>query len=392
VKSLDSNIKILTKESLEDLYWRKGMTLEQIGREYGTSGNHASQIMKKRGVKIKSRKELGLKFSDDYSNVNVNFFMRNTPELAYIAGLLATDGHMYSTGSGNRFSLGMTDKDVIEWVAEKIGVTNKIYTNTSGKLPLYRIAFSNHKVKEMLVNQYKITPKKSLTLQFPKLNACQYSHFLRGVFDGDGSVGYDKRNILSVSMSSASKDFINGIKEIVDNIIGYDVNILKTHTQKGEPYYRYSFFGIDKAKKFHDWLYENGVFGSSRRKEQLECAMTKYINKYNERREFKNKYIVNGDSTVIYCKYKDKLHEVLIDTDDLAKLIENGGSWYVGRKNERYFVQQHNRLEENKKFLLLKRFLLEISDNVSIGHIDGNPYNCKKGNIVVKKYSSEKIY
>lgn len=386
-----SIISKLTKELLQELYWDKGMTLEQIGSLYGTSGKYVSQIMKKRGVKVKSKKELGCKFSHDYSNVNVEFFLSDTPELAYVAGLIATDGHMHSTGSGNRFSLGMTDKDVIEWVAGKIGVSNKIDIRTSGNIPLYRISFSNHKVREVLVNKFKIIPKKSLTLQFPKLAEHLYSHFIRGVFDGDGSVGYDKRNILSVSISSASLDFINGIKGVIDNKIGYDVNILTTKTGKGNPYYRYSFFGIDKVKTFYDWIYGNGVFGSKRRKEQLENAMTNYINKYNERREFKNKYIIRGDTTVIYCRYKDNISEVLIDTEDLDKLIENGGSWYVGRNLNRYFVQQHNRLEESKKFLLLKKFLLEISDNVPIGHIDGNPFNCKKENLIVKKYSFEKL-
>lgn len=391
INAMTNIISKLTKEVLLSLYYENDMTLEEIGDLYDTSGKYISQIMKKRGLKAKSRKELGLKFSEAYSNVDVDFFKKKSPELAYIAGLIATDGHLHSTGSGNRFSLGMTDKDVIEWVAEKIGITNKIYIVTSGKLPLYRISFSNYEVKEILIEQFKIIPKKSLTLQFPDLDPSLHSHFIRGVFDGDGGVGYDKRNILSIAISSASIEFINGIKGIVDNVIDYDVNITRSYTRKGNPYFRYSFFGIEKVKKFYDWIYGNGEFGSLRKKEQLENAMTLYINKYNEKRAFKNKYKMIGDTTVVYCKYKGIFHYVLIDTEDLEKLIDNGGSWYVARKHERYFVQQHNRQESQKPFLLLKRFILGITENVPIGHKDGNPYNCKKENLVVKNYSSEKL-
>jgi adenine specific DNA methylase Mod len=106
--------------------------------------------------------------------VNVEFFKKESPELAYILGLWASDGCIYE----NRMQLQMNDYDVIEWVARTVGFTGeikevKLYKGFDIKTDEvssigYLIRFRSNEIRDIF-NRYGITAKKSLTIDFPKL-------------------------------------------------------------------------------------------------------------------------------------------------------------------------------------------------------------------------------
>ena len=59
----------------------------------------------------------------------------------------------------------------------------------------YQFRTHNKRIIEVLT-KLGVVPKKSLILEFPTwLHPSTYSHFIRGVFDGDGSLYlYERRN------------------------------------------------------------------------------------------------------------------------------------------------------------------------------------------------------
>lgn len=65
-----------------------------------------------------------------------------------------------------------------------------------------------------ILNSYGCTPRKSLTLQFPEKEVFNspnlVRHFIRGYWDGDGCISYDKRKDSVVPRLSAvgTKQFL----------------------------------------------------------------------------------------------------------------------------------------------------------------------------------------
>ena len=110
-----------------------------------------------------------------------------SPHLAYVVGLIATDGCL----SGNHKNIIFTSKDI-----EQIG-NSKLILNLKGKVGFtrnnklgtesYRIQFSNVQLYDWLLS-IGLTSNKSLTLGSLDIPDKYFIDFLRGHLDGDGSI------------------------------------------------------------------------------------------------------------------------------------------------------------------------------------------------------------
>jgi hypothetical protein len=100
-----------------------------------------------------------------------------------------------------------------------------------------------------------LSPNKSLTIQFPKMPVSVARHFIRGCWDGDGSVYIDRRTgNVCASFVSGSYDFIQGmVKEL--NGLGFSTRTI--HRYHKSFYFR--FTGNECVKLYH-FLYD-GVPG-----------------------------------------------------------------------------------------------------------------------------------
>ena len=143
-------------------------------------------------------------------NLNHSYFSKiDSENKAYVLGLLVSDG--WVTGpqknpSGHvtkspqiAFSLTEEDVDLVEWVKTQWGSQNKISTITklpaeypNGQIyeskPMKRIMISSTKMF-MDLNKLGVDPNKSYVSILPPIDKKYYSHFLRGLFDGDGTTG-----------------------------------------------------------------------------------------------------------------------------------------------------------------------------------------------------------
>lgn len=118
---------------------------------------------------------------------NINFFLNYTEELAYVLGWLAADGNIKNE---RRMSLRLknTDSCILKCIKALTGHTSPVkygkqYDERTDKINNYCfILFDNENViKEM--KKYKLTPAKSLTLEYPDLENYE-SHFIRGYLTG----------------------------------------------------------------------------------------------------------------------------------------------------------------------------------------------------------------
>lgn len=130
--------------------------------------------------------------------LNENYFETiDSREKAYFLGLLAADGCIHKSIPGKRHTrialvLKEEDKYIIEKFASAINFTGNVNTNTirKGKYighQYSRILFTSNKMASDL-EKYGINRNKSHALTFPAIPKEYDYDFIRGYFDGNGSV------------------------------------------------------------------------------------------------------------------------------------------------------------------------------------------------------------
>ena len=136
--------------------------------------------------KINKRSLAHIKYS-----VNESYLDKiDTPDKAYILGLFYSDG--YNNEKRGRIVINLEEGDsyILESIKNKFNYTgNLLYDKKDGiRKPQYRLSINNKKLSEALV-LWGCPQKKTEILMFPDfLENWLIPHFIRGYFDGDGSI------------------------------------------------------------------------------------------------------------------------------------------------------------------------------------------------------------
>lgn len=120
---------------------------------------------------------------------NDDFFEILTPLSAYWLGFIAADGTLTFKDKGVSIKLALKDKSHLGKFKRAVQANSKIFyrsaTNSVG------ISVYSGKIFDRLLN-LGITPNKSLSIKKVPIPQNLASHFVRGVFDGDGWAGGKK--------------------------------------------------------------------------------------------------------------------------------------------------------------------------------------------------------
>lgn len=159
-----------------------------------------------------------------YKSLDDKFFKHiDSKEKAYLLGWIASDGHISKTG----FSIGIHQKDIItlnilkQLICKELPTTIIIQHNTTiAKFDIYSKEISQDLCKLLNIS----AGKKSHTVNFPILLPEFNRYFLRGYFEGDGTLNsmakikinkqYKKRPICSITSSSSK--MLEKIQSICD--------------------------------------------------------------------------------------------------------------------------------------------------------------------------------
>lgn len=230
------------------------MSNKDIAKELNINEDWLRVTAKNLGLLLKGS---GWKYSPEIDNIDFN-----AKEFSYFLGWLATDGNI--SKDFRNIKLAITDKEIIDRFI-KYFKTGSIYLQTSKrKKTLYSYCiFSNELGKKL--NLLGITPNKSRTLSIKK--ELWNSHFLRGVFEGDGHV----RNTLSskgtkryeAGFSSESKSFTEQLECYLKE------NNVKCVVVKEKNVYRVRISGKDNLRIFYKLLYTDCGNWYLKRKKQI---------------------------------------------------------------------------------------------------------------------------
>jgi hypothetical protein len=143
----------------------------------------------------------------------------------YWGGFLAADGNVDSK-KRIRLMLQYDDIGHLEKFKETLKSTHSISYNIE---KYYRCSFefTHAKMCEDLYRNFNIIPNKTNNLKFPiHLNEEQLKHYIRGYFDGDGSVceSFSNRNSLTATLyttfATGSKEFANDLFYFLQQTLG----------------------------------------------------------------------------------------------------------------------------------------------------------------------------
>jgi intein-encoded DNA endonuclease-like protein len=179
--------------------------------------------------------------------LNEDYFKTWSNNMAYILGFFVADGLVDK--DNQLISIAQKEKEILEKIKLELGSNQPLKQNK--KTGVYILNLSSKIMKEDIIKIHGIMPNKSLDVKFPYVPEEYLSHFIRGYFDGDGYVNYEK---YVVSFVGGSIMFMKSLIEVLERIG------LKAYT-KGNKHFRVLITGRNSIKRFSDWIYKDkGLF------------------------------------------------------------------------------------------------------------------------------------
>lgn len=245
------------KEKIKDLYLSGNSTVK-IGQLFGFSHKKVARVLEELCI---PRTGVGRR---KYQLDECYFDKIDTPNKAYILGFLCADGSNNRDKNTVSMTLEEGDFDILEKIRKEIKSERELdfldYSNKHNFGYTYKnqyrlLLFSSHICDSLIA--HGVVPNKSLILEFPEIEKELLHHFIRGVFDGDGSVYQGKRKTQFTLTITSTDLFCNTLKCIVEESIGINCHVYDASNHNGITKV-FTISGRNQVKKFMDWMY-NGA-------------------------------------------------------------------------------------------------------------------------------------
>jgi hypothetical protein len=232
------------------------------------------------------------KINDEYFNASIS------ERESYFLGLIMSDGHLDYKRGGFGYICSMKDISIIEFIKNELNSTHPIKTVINNDVLYARYSIMNKKMVQNIINKYSLpySNKSKNNIIIPNnLPINCVSHFLRGFFDGDGSIWFDG--------ATYRASFTGGEKMMKS--IRLVLNDLEIPTYFG---YRYSeenknscnlvVNGTWNVDKFGDFIYKESFFSLKRKydkfmecKSRVECSKKRLFRFNGNEEKIKQMYI-----------------------------------------------------------------------------------------------------
>jgi len=151
--------------------------------------------------------------------VNDDYFSRWSRNMAYILGFWWADGCICIKGHHYYFEIDqhIKDKYILDQILSEMGSDRKVYEHGHRNTCMLKI--TSRKIVSDIV-RLGGKERKSLDIKFPRVPKKYLPDFVRGLWDGDGSITYHKHDkSYRSSFVSGSKDMIYALHGILkDNV------------------------------------------------------------------------------------------------------------------------------------------------------------------------------
>lgn len=268
----------LTKEYLIQEYINKEKSLNDIAIECSCSRSYVHKKMKAFKIPLRSKSSARILAVEDgklrfervnpsgeihyitlsKTKIDENFFSSWSAGMAWVLGIIYTDGNLSFNDKSYMTCLGFSQKDpeLLEKLKTLMKCNARIYysprreykSGTAGEIYTLQIHDKNI-FSDLLI--LGLSPRKSLDMGFPNIPAKHIRHFIRGCWDGDGSVYIEnKRGKIGASYVSGSLNFIEGMLSELEKA-GLPRCTIYTLKRSKNPTYSFRFWDKQCEKLYH---------------------------------------------------------------------------------------------------------------------------------------------
>jgi hypothetical protein len=249
-------------KKIVDLY-NEGKSCKIISELLGINYHKISRILKDNNIKIRGHN------IKEKKKVNDSFFKNINEISSYWLGFLFADGNISTYSDSFSLAISINDLSHLEKFKKDISSEYEIKTykrkNQSNHSDLVKITISNKKLVDDLITLGCIR-NKTFLLNAPKIDKKYYPDFIRGYFDGDGSITCNnrsyktKKGIKLCKTKSCQVKFV-GTFELLNFILqclpitNKNLKLYNPKKSKDKNHYQLNIGGSKNIKLIKDYFY-----------------------------------------------------------------------------------------------------------------------------------------
>ena len=259
-------------EGIINNYVNKGYGLIKSGKEFDIGQTAVKRILQENNIHVRNLQEANTLHRDKIKMpLNDNYFKTQSSNMAYILGILASDGTIKKDRNEIRLTLQRNDREILEKIHAELQMTRPIrdFEDRKGHLNSALI-ISSATIKEDLA-KYNIIPAKTFNLIFPvQLERKYWIDFIRGFFDGDGCISLKSDGHVVFSLYCACKDFL----QVIIDFFNEEYNIPKKDIYKHGSIWKVEY-AKKASKEIYQHLYTTNSLYMQRKKDKFDSIFKK---------------------------------------------------------------------------------------------------------------------
>ncbi|MBS4217597.1 hypothetical protein KHA96_04620 [Bacillus sp. FJAT-49711] len=237
----------MTDEVVIEMY-KSGMPFKEMVPIIGISDRAIRNVMYKHGIKMNREQSSG---QPRKHKVNEDFFKVWSHEMAWVLGLIITDGHINK--NIHCVTISQKDERILQLIAKYMNADYVLApTGNSRKTPL--LIINSIEIKNDL-KRLGIDSSKTFNAPFPPVPEEYLASFIRGVIDGDGWV---QKTGYVMNVTTGSIAFAKGLF-LVFETWELRTEITTEITSLGKTIYRVWVKGKHELPKLATIIYNNAT-------------------------------------------------------------------------------------------------------------------------------------
>jgi len=232
-----------------------GKSAMTIAKEIGYSDKFIQTTLKNNNIVLRTYSEANRQYK-----IDEHFFdIIDTEEKAYFLGFLWADGSIKQKSNAIVLKLDIKDKEILSRLSQLIYGFEHLYEYSYGNEQSCTLQFSSANIKQKLID-LGCVPNKTFILKYPTLNKSMEQHFIRGYFDGDGSI-YRYNNDFTVSFIG-TENLCIGLNNTISQYLGIQTKIQKNKEMlsRGNNITSILLYrGNRRVETLMDWLYKDAT-------------------------------------------------------------------------------------------------------------------------------------
>ena len=254
--------------------------MDKIANEFGCGKNWVVRTLKRLNIESRDLSESHIVYDRDS-----NFFSRiDTEEKAYFLGFLYADGNI----KGNTLQLCIHPQDEAILVRLQRALNTNQPIRDDRKYKRFNIR-DNQLTSDLIKNG--CVERKTFILKFPNEEIVPTSllhHFMRGYFDGDGSISIGGKYCAWHLSVVSCFNFLGEYHKVFAKNCALNLNKLYREKRHDTPIYTMSYGGTSNATlmRIYDYLYKNATIFLQRKHDKFVLANTQIEERISNRKNF----------------------------------------------------------------------------------------------------------